>query len=596
MAAPFEYDSRVHRLLRCFVKWEFLKRVSMSNNTGRYALFKQFIADGIKFMFGNPGSTESGFLDALTEFPEITYILGLHESTAIGMADAYSRATKKPTLVQLHAAAGVGNGIGMLYQAFRGNAPLVIIAGSAGLKYDAMDGLLAGDLVSMVKPVTKWASKVVSHKSLLRELRRAIKMASTPPMGPTFLELPMDILDMPNDEEIVPTSILITRTVPDKEYVERAADILLQASEPLCIIGDGIAASGAQKEFAKVAKLIGAKVYGGNCSEVNMSAANPQFMGLLGFNNGKDSKPIISSADAVLICGTRIMPELFPSLDNIFAKDSQVIQIGLNTYEMAKNFPVNLGIVSDPKLTFKMLAETIEKKMTDEDRRWSEDRIKMIEKEKNEAHEEALKADELVKNAISLYPSVFMKELSTMIPEDTVIFDEALSSTSALNRYIPAKIPGDFFQLRGGVLGAGISGAVGLKIANPDKTVIGFAGDGASMFTIHALWTASHYHIGAKFVICNNRSYKLLKINMQRYWKTLHIPEHKFPKPFELNSPYLNFVKLSESMGVPAIRIDKQKDIKPGIQKMLETDSPFLIDLIIEDKLAEHEPHCKCEG
>ena len=211
-------------------------------------MIEQFLADDIHFMFGNPGTVEQGFLNSLEEYPDFKYIMGLQETIAVGMADGYARATKKPTVVQLHSGVGLGNGIGMMYQSMRGHAPLVVIAGEAGIKYDAMDAQMAADLVSMAKPVTKWATRVVDSRSLLRVLRRAIKIASTPPMGPVFVCVPADVMDAENDEPIFPTSILDTRVAPSADQIARAADMLVGAQHPMIIIGDGIAFSRAQDE------------------------------------------------------------------------------------------------------------------------------------------------------------------------------------------------------------------------------------------------------------------------------------------------------------------------------------------------------------
>ena len=172
-------------------------------------------------MFGNPGTVEQGFLNSLEAYPDFKYIMGLQETVAVGIADGYARATKKPTVVQLHSGVGLGNGIGMMYQAMRGHAPLVVIAGESGIKYDAMDAQMAADLVSMAKPVTKWATRVVDSRSLLRVLRRAIKIASTPPMGPVFVCVPADVMDAENNEPIFPTSILDTRVAPSAEQIAR---------------------------------------------------------------------------------------------------------------------------------------------------------------------------------------------------------------------------------------------------------------------------------------------------------------------------------------------------------------------------------------
>ena len=143
----------------------------MTQKTGRFAIIEQFLADGMHFMFGNPGTVEQGFLDALAEYPAMKYILTLQESVAVTMADGYARATQKPTLVQLHSTPGVGNAIGALYQAKRGHSPLVVIGGDAGIRYQGLDAQMAGDLVALAEPVTKWATMVVDPSSLLRVLR-----------------------------------------------------------------------------------------------------------------------------------------------------------------------------------------------------------------------------------------------------------------------------------------------------------------------------------------------------------------------------------------------------------------------------------------
>src|SRR4051795_2934529 len=152
--------------------------------TGRYAMLEQFVADGVTHIFGNPGTVEQGFLDALGDFPSLHYILTLQESVAILAADGYARAAKKPAIAQIHSSPGLGNAIGAMYQAQRGHSPIVVIGGDAGIKYQAMDAQMAADLVNMAKPVTKWSTMVQHPSSLLRVLRRAYKIAATPPMGP----------------------------------------------------------------------------------------------------------------------------------------------------------------------------------------------------------------------------------------------------------------------------------------------------------------------------------------------------------------------------------------------------------------------------
>jgi len=560
----------------------------MASTTGRFAMIEQLLADDIHYLFGNPGTVEEGFLDALSDYPDMQYILTLQETIAIAIADGYARATKKPAIIQLHSGVGLGNGIGMLYQAKRGHAPLVVICGEAGLRYDAMDAQMAANLVAMATPVTKWATRVVDPSSLLRVLRRAIKIASTPPMGPVFVCLPMDVLDAERQEEVVPTPRLITRVVPAEEQIGCAADWLASASRPILIIGDGIAASGAQAELTQVAELLGAEVWGADSSEVNIDNRHPLWKGQLGHMFGEQSRKITSQADVALLCGTYVFPEVFPALLDVFAPGAKVIHIDLDAYEVAKNFPVDLGLISDPQLTLARLTHTLEQVMTVEQKAAADMRLRQHSQAKEQEVAAQYEADRPRHNVVPLHACSFMAELAVQLPTDAVIFDEALTVTPDLVHYLPPAQPGHYFLTRGGSLGVGIPGAIGLKLAHPEKTVISFSGDGGSMYTIQALWTAAHHHIGAKFIICNNRSYELLKLNIQQYWRTLHLPEREFPASFDLSDPDIRFDQLAQAMGVRATRVEIPEQIGPAIQLALADDEPFLIDLVITNEVPDH--------
>ncbi len=560
----------------------------MAGKTGRFAILDQFLADGIHYMFGNPGTVEQGFLDALSDYQDLQYILTLQETVAVAIADGYARATKRPTVVQLHSGVGLGNGIGMMYQAKRGHAPLVVINGEAGVRYDAMDAQMAADLVAMAEPVTKWATRVVDSSSLLRVLRRAIKMAATPPMGPVFVCLPMDVLDAPNEEAVVPTSVPVTRVAPEPEQIAQMAAMLAAARKPMIIMGDGVAASGAQAELTRVAELLGAEVWGADSSEVNISATHPLFKDLLGHMFGEHSRAITSQADVVLICGTYVFPEVFPALSGVFAPGAKVIHIDLNAYEVAKNFPVDLGLISDPKTTLAKLAAALETTMTPEQKAAASARISQNATAKEQEVTAQREADKGRRDAVPLHPSRFLEELAAQLPKDAMIFDEALTTSADLVHYLPPATPGHYFLTRGGSLGVGIPGAIGLKLAYPDKTVIGFSGDGGSMYTIQALWTAAHHKIGAKFVVCNNHSYELLKLNMQQYWRERQLPEREFPASFELHGPDIRFDELARAMGVQAVRVETPEQIGPAIRQALADDDPFLIDLVITSEVPDH--------
>jgi thiamine pyrophosphate-dependent acetolactate synthase large subunit-like protein len=553
--------------------------------TGRFAILEQLRADGIRFMFGNPGTVEQGFLDAMWDYPELRYILTLQETVAVMVADGYARATQKPTIAQIHSSPGLGNAIGALYQAYRGHSPLVVIGGDAGVKYQSMDAQMAADLVSMAKPVTKWSTCVTDPASVLRVLRRAIKIASTPPMGPVYVCLPQDVLDELSNEPVRPTSIPSTRVVPDEGFLQQAATLLAGANKPMIYIGDGVAYSQAQAELVAVAEQLGAEVWSADAGELNMSLTHPLYQGSTGHMFAEASRPITMRGDVNLVVGTYMLPEVFPSLEDIFAPGAKTIHIDLNAYEIAKNHPVDLGIVADPKASLAKLAELLKRTLTPEQRQAATGRTAALAQAKQRTREDELAADAKLRDTSPLHFSQFMEVLSKKLLTDAVIFDEALTNSPAVTRYCPPTTPGHFFQTRGGSLGVGFPGAIGAKLAMPEKTVFGFSGDGGAMYTIQALWSAARHNVAAKFVVCNNRSYRLLQLNISQYWGAQGVPAHDFPLSFDLSKPEINFADMARSMGVPAMRITKPEDIEPAIEAALAHNGPFLLDVVIEGNI-----------
>ena len=517
---------------------------------GKAAIIEQFLADGITHMFGNPGTVEQGFLDALESFPDFRYVLTLQETVAAGIADGYARATGGPAVLQLHSGVGLGNGIGMLYQSKRGHTPLVVIAGESGIAYDAMDAQMAADLVAMARPVTKWATRVVDPRSLLRVLRRAVKLAMTPPRGPVFVALPMDVLDAPNDEPVVATVVPQTRTVPAPDLVARAA-----------------------AELARVAEKLGADVWFVDSSDAHLPADHPLARGPIGHMFGPVSRSAVADADAVLIVGTYVFPEVFPDLRSPFAPGAPVVHIDLDDYEIAKNHPVTTGLVADPKATLAALADVLDRLRTPAQDAAVAEHVRRRRAEKQAAR--SAPDGSLI--------GAFLTELAARAPADLMVFDEALTASPYVVRYLNPRLPGHYFLTRGGSLGVGFPGAVGMKIAHPSRAVVAFAGDGGSMYTYQALWTAVRYGAAASFVVCNNHRYELLNVNIDQYWRERGIDRHPFPRSFDLSHPEIDFVGLARALGADGVRVEKPDQVPAAVERMLAGSRPLLVDLATDD-------------
>lgn len=556
----------------------------MPNERGHRKLLEQLQADGITYLFGNPGSSEEGLLDEISRFPDIRYILGLQEAAIVSVADGYAQATQKPAVVQLHTGVGLGSALGGLYHALRRKTPMLVIAGEAGVAYDALEAHMAVDLVTMARPVTKYATRVLHPGSLLRLVRRCLKIAATPPWGPVFLAVPQDVLDAPADEQVLPTIVPDTRVLPDPTLIARTTEILATAERPIILVGDGVSHAKAQTELTRFAEVLGAGVWGAMASELIMPWTHPLYCGLTGHMFGHASARIVENADVVVVAGTYVFPDVFPLLTDPFRPDAKVVHIDLDAYAIAKNHPITIGLVSDPRLTLGCLAESLASRMTDAQMQSARARVDRIGADNARARDQAMQQDRAAPS-VPLRMSAFAEVLAQRLPEDSIVFDESLTHSPELMRWLPPSAPGSFFQTPGGTLGVGLPGAVGAKLAHPDRTVIGFTGDGGAMYTYQALWTAAHYGVGAKFVVCNNYSYRVLKMNLLDYWRQQGLSPDQypsFPPPFDIGEPHLDFVRLAQALGVPGKRVAQPSEIAPALEMLFATEGPFLVELVLE--------------
>ena len=218
----------------------------MARLSAKHALVEQLIANGVEYIFGNPGSTELGLMDALHDYPQVKYVLGLHEAVVIGMADGYARATQRPAFANVHITPGLANALSLLYDAQQGGTPLVVTAGQQDRRFVLREPVLAGDLVKLAEPVTKWAVEVNRGADVPLILQRAFKVALDPPAGPVFVSLPSDVLDDEIEAAVEPTTYTARRVRPDREGTAAAAELLAQARRPAIVCGDRVAASGSQ--------------------------------------------------------------------------------------------------------------------------------------------------------------------------------------------------------------------------------------------------------------------------------------------------------------------------------------------------------------
>jgi benzoylformate decarboxylase len=558
---------------------------AMGRMTGKQALFEQLVADGVRHVFGNPGTTEEGFLDLLQDYPQIEFVLALHEGVAVSMADAYARFTRRPAFVEVHIAPGLGNALGMLHNARVGNSPLVLYAGQSSTRSLFQEPHLSGPLVDMARPICKWAAEIQHPADVAQALRRAFKIANEPPEGPVFLSLPMDTLDGEADDvEIVPTSYTRWRTRPDPAALEEAAGLLLEARHPMLIVGNGVSQSGAQQELASVAELLGAGVIAGYASDFVISANHPLYVGSAGLVKPNVLKNMLTDCDVLLAVGTPVFQFIFPEpIDRVLSPDTQLIHIDLDTWQIGKNVPPRLGIVGDPKAALGELKQILHQRQTPSQAEAATRRRAEVSEHTRARRERGSERARQRWDSVPISAPRLMHELKAALPPNALIFAEAITNRGALEAALEPDEPGLIANVRGGGIGPGLPGSLGAQLACPERKVVGVCSDGAAMYSITALWTAAHHRIPVTYVMLNNASYRILKLNMRDYLGSA-ATNRRFVA-MDLTDPDLRFDRLAEAMGVPAWRVERPADLPAALRSALETQGPSLVDVVIEGSL-----------
>jgi benzoylformate decarboxylase len=548
---------------------------------GKQALLEQLIADGFRYVFGNPGTTEQAFMDLLQDYPQLEFILCLHEGVAVSMADTFARATRKPAFVELHIAPGLGNAGGMLFNAKSAHTPLAVYVGQGATRAMFQEPHLSGDLVGMARPVTKWAYEINDAADLPQAVRRALKVADEAPQGPVVLSIPIDVMDEEAEVAIQPTSYVRWRAHPDPAAIDDAAELLAGSQRPVLLVGDGIALSDGQEQVARLAELLGAPIYLGYSTEVNVAFDHPLLLGTLPFTSAVASEftnRLLARHDVLLAVGTPLFRFIFPRPGRIVPDGTKVIHIDLDVWEIGKNLPGVLGIKGDCRAGLIALLERLESRPPS----GAAERVKAIASEQRRKREQILADDRRSWDNTPISVPRLMGELAELLPPEVAIFDEAITSNPVLARYVTPR-PGQYFRARGGGIGPGLPGAVALKLAMPERPVVGVVSDGAAMYTISALWTAAHYRVPVTWVICNNASYRVLKENIIDYLGPAHV-SRKFVA-LDLTDPPLRYDRIAESMGVHGRRVERPDEIRPALEEALALGAPALVDVAIQGKV-----------
>jgi len=544
-----------------------------------HALIATLRAAGVTHLFGNPGTTELPFLDAL-DGSGLEYVVALQEATAVAAADGYAQASGRLGVANVHVAPGLANGLAIMHNASRARSPLLVTAGQQDTRLLFAEPILAGDMVRMAEPFAKWSYEIRTAEDGLPALRRAITVALTPPTGPVFLSLPMDVMSETVDGEPVAPPPVAGRVAPDAAAIERAASLLAGAQAPVIIAGDGVARSRAVRELVAVAEMLGAAVHG---EPIHRRTSFPATHGLWRgglFPTAAGVRKGLERADVVLVVGASVFSWLLHTPGPPFRAGLPVIQIDDSAWEIGKTYPVDLGIVADPATALRALRVALEPRLDTGARQAARERAAAIGTARAEHARRLAAGAEAEAGRAPVTGAYLMHTLAGLVEADTVIVDESASSLPHVLRHLPFGAADTFFGSKTGTLGWGMGAALGVQLALPGRKVVATIGDGSVMYAPQALWTAARLRLPVTYVVANNASYAILKSGMLG----LGLPSAKrgiFPG-MDLVEPEIDYVGLARALGVRAERVDKPAALRDTLAACLAHPGPSLVDVAID--------------
>jgi benzoylformate decarboxylase len=536
-------------------------------------------AAGVDYLFGNPGTTELPFLDAL-DGSGLRYVVALQEATAAAAADGYAQASGRLGVVNLHVAPGLANALSIVHNASRAKTPLLVTAGQQDTRLLLDQPILAGDMVKMTDGLTKWSYELRNAAEAPGALRRAIQLALTPPTGPVFLSLPMDLMTEPCDDSGGAPGPVAARAAPEAEAIARAASLLGGAKAPVIVAGDGVARAGAQAELVALAELLGAAVHGEPIHRrLSAPGDHPLWRGGL-YPTATAVANALERFDVVLIVGANVFTWLFHAPGSPFGGSQRVVQIDDDAREIGRSYPVTLGIVGSVRAALGALARAVGEGQDDAARAAARERVATLGRARDAHARRLAAAAEAAGDRVPIAPEFLMHTLATLLPPDALVVDESASSLPHVLRHLPFGAGSDFFGSKTGTLGWAMGAALGVQLAHPRRKVVATIGDGSVMYAPQALWTAAHEQLPVTYVVANNASYAILKSGML----TFGLPAAKrgvFPG-MDLVDPEIDYLALARAMGVLAVRVDKPGALRDVLARALAHGGPALVDVAID--------------
>ncbi|WP_375785362.1 thiamine pyrophosphate-binding protein [Bradyrhizobium sp. Pha-3] len=548
--------------------------------TGRSAFLALLKDEGVTHLFGNPGTTELPIMHALKDHPDLTYVMAMQESLVVAMADGFSRASGKLVACNVHVAPGLGNAMGSLYNASFTGTPLILTAGQQEQGHGLTEPVLYGPLVQMATPLVKWAVEVTRLEDLPRIVRRAAKIATTPPTGPVFISLPGDILNAEAGIELGRSTRVDTSVLPSEESLKALAARILKAERPVIVVGDEIVKSDALREAADLAETLGCPAwqsptpYGSH-----FLSESPSFMGAIA-RLQKVARDVLAPYDLLIALGgdplrMSVYSEVDPLPDGL-----SIVQVGLVDSDLARNYGAEIAVKADVKETLRALVPALKELgggaletragqglAALSTKNWAAKRKALVEQISKASQTSPIDPDWLALQVVEA------------MPDNAILVDEGLTSSRQILALRAHRDRYGYHALASGGIGWGLPAAVGVSLANPQRPVVCYSGDGSSMYSIQSLWTAANHKLPLNFVIVNNGGYRIIKQRLLAF----HGDDNYVGMDFI--DPPVDFTGVARSLGLEAIKVTDPQELKGVMTSAFSRPGAKLIEVMVSNSV-----------
>jgi benzoylformate decarboxylase len=531
--------------------------VGLTVHDATYSLLRTL---GLTTVFGNPGSTEQPFLK---NFPsDFQYILGLQEASAVAMADGFSQATNKPVLVNLHTAAGTGNGLGNIMTAYLNKTPLIITAGQQTREMILCEPLLTNrDETTFPRPWVKWAYQPVRAQDVPGAIMRAYAIALQPPAGPVYVSIPLDDWDQPALGEAVVRTVS-SRYAPDPDRLAEFAKRIRESKRPALIYGQEIDRSGGWDAGIQFAEELRAPVFLAPLAERTSFPQNhPQFQGMLPMAKGPLSQRL-RGFDLVIVVGAQVF-RYYPYVAGDFIPHGAKLLHITSDPSDAGSAAVGDSLLGDTRLALKSL-------------------IQLVPQNTDRPLPTPLPANPplLTPPNNPLTANEAFAALSELRPDNAIVVQETPSNSADLLNWWPTVAPASYFTFASGGLGWNTPAAVGIALAQQmtgsGRPVIAFIGDGSFQYSVQSLYTAVQHRLALICIVLCNDEYAILK-EFAILGNTPNVPA--------LDLPGLNIVAAAKGFGCIGVQAKTKEELRNAFAAALKTIGPTVIAIGIKREL-----------